>query len=154
LVLFDSHQLGTAMPRGGHPPHQIQALDRTKPGLAMKPGRLGTMTHGYMRHGTTTLFTTLNVLEGTVIGQCMQRHRHQELIRFLNAIERRDRLCRAPAVWVRRTSRPAHRSDRKHVIRDVARQFNFELTISRILGMVALIGTWAIPSRCHDGSPP
>ena len=67
---------------------QIQALDRTQPGLPMKPGRLGTMTHDYKRHGTTTLFAALDVLDGTVIGQCMQRHRHQEFIRFLNAIER------------------------------------------------------------------
>jgi DDE superfamily endonuclease/Homeodomain-like domain len=67
---------------------QIQALERTQPGLPMKPGRLGTMTHDYKRNGTTTLFAALNVLEGTVIGQCMQRHRHQEFSRFLNAIER------------------------------------------------------------------
>jgi transposase len=67
---------------------QIQALDRTQPGLPLKPGRLGTMTHDYKRHGTTTLFAALDVLEGTVISRCMQRHRHQELIRFLNAVER------------------------------------------------------------------
>ena len=66
---------------------QIQALDRTQPGLPMKKGRLGTMTHDYKRHGTTTLFAALNVLGGKVIGRCMQRHRHQEFIRFLNAIE-------------------------------------------------------------------
>jgi transposase len=66
---------------------QIQALDRTQPGLPLKPGRLGTMTHDYIRNGTTTLFAALNVLEGTIIGRCMQRHRHQEFIRFLNAIE-------------------------------------------------------------------
>ncbi len=66
---------------------QIQALDRTQPGLPMKTGCAGTMTHDYKRHGTTTLFAALNVLEGRVIGQCMQRHRHQEFIRFLNAIE-------------------------------------------------------------------
>ena len=64
---------------------QIQALDRTQPGLPMKPGRLGTMTHDYKRNGTTTLFAALDVLDGTVIGQCMQRHRNQEFIRFLNA---------------------------------------------------------------------
>ena len=87
LVRFDSHQLGTLMPVGGHPPHQIQALDRTQPGLPMKKGRAGTMTHDYKRHGTTTLFAALNVLDGTVIGRNMQRHRHQEFIRFLNAIE-------------------------------------------------------------------
>lgn len=66
---------------------QIQALDRTQPGLPLKKGRLGTMTHDYKRHGTTTLFAALNVLDGTVIGRNMQRHRHQELIRFLNTIE-------------------------------------------------------------------
>jgi transposase len=66
---------------------QIQALDRTQPGLPMKKGRAGTMTHDYKRHGTTTLFAALNVLDGTVIGRNMQRHRHQEFIRFLNAVE-------------------------------------------------------------------
>ncbi|MGH7186213.1 MAG: IS630 family transposase, partial [Pseudomonadota bacterium] len=66
---------------------QIQALDRTQPGLPIKPGKAGTMTHDYIRHGTTTLFAALNVLDGTVLGRCMQRHRHQEFIRFLNAIE-------------------------------------------------------------------
>ena len=66
---------------------QIQALDRTQPGLPMKKGRAGTMTHDYKRNGTTTLFAALNVLEGKVIGRCMQRPRHQEFIRFLNAID-------------------------------------------------------------------
>ena len=66
---------------------QIQALDRTQPGLPMKKGRAGTMTHDYKRHGTTTLFAALNVLDGTVIGRNMARHRHQEFIRFLNAVE-------------------------------------------------------------------
>ena len=66
---------------------QIQALDRTQPGLPIKKGRAGTMTHDYKRNGTTTLFAALNVLDGTVIGRNMQRHRHQEFIRFLNAIE-------------------------------------------------------------------
>ena len=66
---------------------QIQALDRTQPGLPLKKGRAGTMTHDYIRNGTTTLFAAMNVLDGKVIGQNMQRHRHQELIRFLNAIE-------------------------------------------------------------------
>ena len=67
---------------------QIQALDRTQPGLPLKPGKCGTMTHDYKRHGTTTLFAALNILDGAVIGRCMQQHRHQEFIRFLNAIER------------------------------------------------------------------
>jgi transposase len=68
---------------------QIQALDRTQPGLPMKKGRAGTMTHDYKRHGTTTLFAALDILEGKVIGQCMKRHRHQEFIRFLNVIDAR-----------------------------------------------------------------
>ena len=63
---------------------QIQALDRTQPGLPIKKGRAG-----YKRHGVTTLFAALNVLEGKVFGQCMKRHRHQEFIRFLNVIEAR-----------------------------------------------------------------
>src|SRR5271170_292263 len=67
---------------------QIQALDRTQPGLPMKRGRAGTMTHDYIRNGTTTLFAALNLLDGTVVGQCMQRHRHQEFLRFLNRLER------------------------------------------------------------------
>jgi transposase len=67
---------------------QIQALDRTQPGLPMKKGRCATMTHDYKRNGTTTLFAALDTLEGKVIGRCMQRHRHQEFIRFLNAVER------------------------------------------------------------------
>src|ERR1700751_1546588 len=66
---------------------QIQALDRTQPGLPMKKGRTGTMTHDYKRNGTTTLFAALDILKGEVIGQCMARHRHQEFIRFLNTLE-------------------------------------------------------------------
>jgi transposase len=66
---------------------QIQALDRTQPGLPLKPGRCGTRTYDDERNGTTTLFAALNVLDGTVLGRCMQRHRHQEFLRFLNAVE-------------------------------------------------------------------
>ena len=67
---------------------QIQALDRTQPSLPMKKGRAGTMTHDYKRNGTTTLFAALNVLEGTVIGQCLPRHRHQEFLKFLRKLDR------------------------------------------------------------------
>src|SRR5579864_2970987 len=66
---------------------QIQALDRTQPGLPMKKGRCGTMTHDYKRNGTTTLFAALELLEGKVIGQCYQRHRHQEFLRFLRRLD-------------------------------------------------------------------
>jgi len=71
---------------------QIQALDRTQPGLPLKKGRCGTMTHDYIRHGTTTLFGALSTLDGKVIGDCMPRHRHQEFIRFLKKID-----CETPA---------------------------------------------------------
>ncbi len=67
---------------------QIQALDRTQPGLPLKKGRCGTMTHDYKRNGTTTLFAALNVAEGKLIGACMPRHRHQEFIKFLRLIDR------------------------------------------------------------------
>ena len=67
---------------------QIQALDRTQPGLPLKPGKCATMTHDYKRNGTTTLFAALNILDGTVLGRCMDKHRHQEFIKFLNAVER------------------------------------------------------------------
>jgi transposase len=67
---------------------QIQALDRTQPSLPMKPGRAGTMTHDYKRNGTTTLFAALDVLSGTVIGQCLPRHRHTEFLTFLKTIDR------------------------------------------------------------------
>ena len=66
---------------------QIQALDRTQPGLPLKKGRAGTMTHDYKRNGTTTLFAALNTLDGTVIGTHMNRHRHQEWLKFLKLID-------------------------------------------------------------------
>jgi len=66
---------------------QIQALDRTQPGLPLKKGRCGTMTHDYKRNGTTTLFAALSVLDGKVIGQCVPRHRHQEFLKFLRRLD-------------------------------------------------------------------
>jgi transposase len=67
---------------------QIQALDRTQPGLPLKKGRCGTYTHDYKRNGTTTLFAALNMLDGKVIGQCQNRHRHQEWLKFLRRLDR------------------------------------------------------------------
>ena len=67
---------------------QIQALDRTQPSLPMKRGRAGTMTHDFKRNGTTTLFAALNTLDGSVIGQCLPRHRHQEFLKFLRRLDR------------------------------------------------------------------
>jgi len=89
---------------------QIQAPDRTQPGLPMKKGRAGTMTHDYKRHGTTTLFAALNVLDGTIIAQNMQRHRHQEFIRFLNRIERE--VPKDKAVHVILDNYAAHKKDK------------------------------------------
>ena len=67
---------------------QIQALDRTQPSLPLKKGRCGTMTHDYKRNGTTTLFAAIELLEGKVIGQCYQRHRHQEFLKFLRCLDK------------------------------------------------------------------
>lgn len=66
---------------------QIQALDRTQPGLPLKKGRCGTMTHDYKRNGTTTLFAALEILQGRVVGQCYERHRHQEFLKFLKRLD-------------------------------------------------------------------
>jgi DDE superfamily endonuclease len=68
---------------------QIQALDRTQPGLPLKKGRAGTMSHDYKRNGTTTLFVALNMLDGRVIGACMPRHRHSEFLSFLKLIDQK-----------------------------------------------------------------
>src|SRR5216684_2956972 len=67
---------------------QIQALDRTQASLPMKKGRAGTMTHDYKRNGTTTLFAALSMLDGSVVGQCLPRHRHQEFLKFLRHLDR------------------------------------------------------------------
>ena len=66
---------------------QIQALDRTQPGLPLKKGRAGTLTHDYKRHGTTTLFAALNVASGEVVGRSYRRHRHHETLKFLKEVE-------------------------------------------------------------------
>jgi transposase len=66
---------------------QIQALDRTQPSLPLKPGRCGTMTHDYKRNGTTSLFAAMNISDGTIISECLPRHRHQEWLRFLKLIK-------------------------------------------------------------------
>ena len=68
---------------------QVQALDRTQPGLPLKPGRAATMTHDYKRHGTTTLFAAMSTLDGSIIAECANRHRHQEWLSFLKLVERK-----------------------------------------------------------------
>ena len=104
---------------------QIQALDRTQPGLPMKKGRCGTMTHDYKRNGTTTLFAALNVLDGTVIGECMARHRHQEFLRFLRTVDRRPREL---ALHLILDNYPTHKHDQVHPWLATHRRFHLHYT--------------------------
>ena len=124
---------------------QIQALDRTQPGLPLKKGRLGTMTHDYKRHGTTTLFAALNVLDGTVIGRNMQRHRHQEFMRFLNAIE-----AEVPAgkmVHVILDNYAAHKHPKVRAWLDRHERFVFHFTPTSCSWLNAVEGFFAKLSR-------
>ncbi len=107
---------------------QIQALDRTQPGLPMKKGRAGAMTHDYKRHGTTTLFAALNVLDGTVIGRNMQRHRHQEFIRFLNSLDAQVPLRKAVHAVVDNYATHKHPKVQKWLARHPRWTFHFTPT--------------------------
>ena len=107
---------------------QIQALDRTQPGLPLKRGRGGTMTHDYKRNGTTTLFAALNVLDGSVLGRNMQRHRHQEFIRFLNAIDRDIPAGQAVHVILDNYSTHKHQKVREWLTRHPRWTFHFTPT--------------------------
>src|SRR5258706_3917710 len=130
---------------------QIQALDRTQPGLPMKKGRLGTMTHDYKRNGTTTLFAALNVLDGTVIGRNMQRHRHQEFIRFLNAID-----AEVPAgkvVHVVLDNYAAHKHPRVRAWLDRNPRFVFHFTPTSCSWLNAVEGFFAKLSRRENREP-
>jgi transposase len=115
---------------------QIQALDRTQPGLPMKRGRCGTMTHDYKRHGTTTLFAALDVLQGKVIGQCMARHRHQEFIRFLNKINREIPIGRALHLIVDNYATHKHPKVRAWLERHPRFHFHFTPTSASWLNAV------------------
>src|SRR5215211_3820694 len=124
---------------------QIQALDRTQPGLPLKRGRLRTMTHDYKRHGTTTLFAALNVLDGTVIGRNMQRHRHQEFIRFLNTIE-----AQVPAgqtVHVILDNYAAHKHAKVRAWLDRHERFTFHFTPTSCSWLNAVEGFFAKLTR-------
>src|SRR3954468_23995879 len=124
---------------------QIQALDRTQPGLPLKKGRLGTMTHDYKRHGTTTLFAALNILDATVIGRNMQRHRHQEFIRFLNAIE-----ADVPAgkmVHVILDNYAAHKHPKVRAWLDRHQRFTFHFTPTSCSWLNAVEGFFAKLTR-------
>jgi transposase len=120
---------------------QIQALDRTQPGLPMKKGRSGTLTHDYKRHGTTTLFAALNVLDGTVMGRNMQRHRHQEFIRFLNAIEAQTPADKA--VHVILDNYAAHKHPRVRAWLDRHHRFTFHFTPTSCSWLNAVEGFFA-----------
>ena len=124
---------------------QIQALDRTQPGLPMKKGRAGTITHDYKRYGTTTLFAALDVLEGKVIGQCMKRHRHQEFIRFLNVIDARVPAKRAVHVIVDNYATHKH----PKVLEWLARhpRFVFHFTPTSASWLNAVEGLFALLSK-------
>ena len=120
---------------------QIQALDRTQPGLPMKKGRLGTMTHDYKRNGTTTLFAALNVLDGTVIGRNMQRHRHQEFIRFLNLINAQTPVDKA--IHVILDNYAAHKHPRVRAWLDRHQRFTFHFTPTSCSWLNAIEGYFA-----------
>ncbi len=124
---------------------QIQALDRTQPGLPMKKGRAGTMTHDYKRHGTTTLFAALNVLDGTVIGRNMQRHRHQEFIRFLNTIEAQ--VPAGKAVHVILDNYAAHKHPKVRAWLDRHERFTFHFTPTSCSWLNAVEGYFAKLSK-------
>ena len=120
---------------------QIQALDRTQPGLPLKKGRAGTLTHDYKRNGTTTLFAALNVLDGTVIGRNMQRHRHQEFIRFLNALEME--VPDGKAVHVILDNYAAHKHPRVRRWLDRHERFTFHFTPTSCSWLNAVEGFFA-----------
>ena len=124
---------------------QIQALDRTQPGLPLKKGRAGTMTHDYKWHGTTTLFAALNVLDGTVIGRNMQRHRHQEFIRFLNVIQAE--VPAGKAVHVILDSYAAHKNPKVRAWLDRHERFTFHFTPTSCSWLNAVEGFFAILTK-------
>ena len=124
---------------------QIQALDRSQPGLPMKKGRAGTMTHDYKRHGTTTLFAALNVLDGTVIGRNMQRHRHQEFIRFLNTIEAQ--VPAKKAIHVILDNYAAHKHPKVRAWLDRHERFSFHFTPTSCSWLNAVEGFFAKLSK-------
>src|SRR5258705_6918769 len=124
---------------------QIQALDRTQPGLPLKKGRCGTFTHDSKRNGTTTLFAALDVLLGKVIGNCMQKHRHQEFIRFLNVIE--TKIPAGKIVHVILDNYAAHKHPK--VIEWLGRhpRFTFHFTPTSASWLNAVEGFFAILSK-------
>jgi transposase len=117
---------------------QIQALDRTQGSLPMKTGRAATWTHDYVRYATTTLFAALNVLDGTVIGRNMQRHRHQEFIRFLNIVEATVPACKIIHAIVDNDAAHQHPKVRQWLERHPRWIFHFTPTSSSWLNAISV----------------
>ena len=115
---------------------QIQALDRTQPGLPMKKGRVHTMTHDYKRHGTTTLFAALNTLDGSVMATCMERHRHQEWLKFLRLIDRQTPADKQLHLIVDNYATHKHPAVLRWAARHKRFHFHFTPTSSSWLNMV------------------
>lgn len=131
---------------------QIQALDRTQPGLPMKPGRCGTFTHDYKRHGTTTLFAALNVLDGKVIGDCMPLHRHQEFIRFLKRIDQETPSALDLHIIVDNYSAHKHPRVRSWLKRHPRFQLHFTPTSSSWLNLVERWFAYLTQKRIRRGT--
>jgi transposase len=131
---------------------RIQALDRTQPGLPLKPGRCGTMTHDHVRHGTTTLFAAPDVLDGTVIGRCMRRHRHEEFIRFLNAVEREIPAGKLVHAAVDDYATHKHPKVKAWLVRHPRRTFHFTPTSGSWLNAVETFFSAPTRKRIRRGS--
>ena len=123
----------------------VQAPDRTQPGLPLKKGRPDATTHDYMRHGTTTFFAALNVIDGTVIGGNMQRHRHQEFIRFLDAIN--VQLSADKAVHVILDNYAAHEHLNVRAWLDSHQRFTFQFTPTSRSRLNTVAGFFSKPSK-------
>lgn len=115
---------------------QIQALDRTQRSLPLRKGRCGTMTHDYKRNGTTSLFAALNIMDGTVIGTCMKRHRHQEWIKFLNLIKRSVSIEKDIHIICDNYSTHKHERVKKWLLRNPRFKVHFTPTSASWLNMI------------------
>lgn len=115
---------------------QVQALDRTQPGLPLKKGRAATMTHDYKRNGTTTLFAALNVLDGHVISQCQQRHRHTEWLKFLKKIDRETPQDKALHLIIDNYATHKHPNVQKWLVKHPRLHMHFTPTSASWLNMV------------------
>ena len=126
---------------------QVQALDRAQLGLPMKPGRLETLMHDYKRNGTTTLFAALNVVDGSVIGQNMQRHTHQQFIKFLHAVERQ--VPSDKAVHVILDNHVAHKHPKVMALLSRHLRWTFHFTPTSCSWLNAVEGIFAKLTRRH-----